>query len=69
LPPAEIFALTLADVGVTRVRACQISLGIGLFHILIFYFLWVFGEVSWAEYGRILKARSGWVCGGLWWAG
>ena len=37
--------MTLTDVGVSRVRACQISLGIGLFHILIFYFLWMFGEV------------------------
>eukprot|EP00435_Cladocopium_sp_Y103_P025773 s361_g6.t1 len=41
-----VFALTLTDVGVSRVRACQISLGIGLFHILVFYFLWVFGEVT-----------------------
>lgn len=46
---AEVFILSLASDKVSKVFACQVCLGIGIFHILVFYFLWLFGEVSWME--------------------
>ena len=45
----EVFILSLASDKVSKVFACQVCLGIGIFHILVFYFLWLFGEVSWME--------------------
>ena len=46
---AEVFILSLASDKVSKVFACQVCLGIGIFHILVFYFLWLFGEASWME--------------------
>lgn len=55
--PCAVFILSLASDKVSKVFACQVCLGIGIFHILVFYFLWLFGEVTL----KIFYFRRAWV--------